>query len=202
MIYLVNCDDAVGAWVYSKLGCRWLQGLGVAFGVADDYGIACGLTFSDWNGPNVYVGVAVDRPTGFKWLLESGMKYAFGQLGCTRLTFMTESSNIKSVRLQERLGAVREATLTGAGRNGDDILISRLTPDNYIWRRLNGIERRRQRTYTPGLRESDSPAGKVQHEPVWFNAELEQGGFDNSVRDNDLATAGYAGRDLAGQPAA
>lgn len=189
MIYLVNCDDAVGAWVYSKIGCRWLQGLGTAFGVADDKGIACGLTFSDWNGPNIFVAIAVERPVGVKWLLESGMKYVFGQLGCTRLTFMTESSNIKSVRLQERLGAVREATLTGAGRNGDDILISRLTPDNFIWRRLNGIERRGQRPNTSELRGVNSPARKVEHEPVRVDAELEPGGFDYSLRDNHLDAA-------------
>lgn len=184
-MYLVGCDDAVGAWVFDKCGGKWFPGMGVAFGVGDEQGMACGLTFTDWNGPNCHVSIAVERPVGVKWLIESGMKYIFGQVGCRRLTFVTESSNIKSVRLQERLGAIHEATLVGAGRNEDDILISRLTPDNHIWRRLNG-KKQRKPAVLAGLCLDNPAPGTVEHQPVQHDAWRVEGELGNSLRFADL----------------
>lgn len=179
----------MGAWVFSRCNGRWYKGMGVAFGVADEVGIACGLAFTEWNGPNMHVSIAIDRPVGIRWLISSGMKYAFGQVGVARLTFVTESSNIKSVRFQERLGAIHEATLKGAGRRGDDILISRLTPDNYIWRRLNGKEFVKPAGFAR-LREPDSASRTIQHQPVQHDARSVAGELGDALRDTDLVSTG------------
>lgn len=193
MIYITGCSDAMGAWVHSKTNSRWIQGGGEAFGVADDKGIACGAAFTDYNGTNVFVSIAADRPTGFRWLLWAIGHYGFVQLGCSRLTFVTESSNINSVRFQERLGAIHEATLKGAGRRGDDILISRLTPDAWIWRKLDGKQRRKC-TITPELCTVDPPSGAVKPEPVQHDAGCFKGQFSYPLRHADVVSAGGVSR--------
>lgn len=68
------------------------------------------------------------------------LRYAFVQLRCSRLTIAAVSDNLQSLKLFERLGAISEGRLVGANPDGNDILISRLTPDSYIWRKLNGKE--------------------------------------------------------------
>jgi hypothetical protein len=167
-----------------------VKGGGTAFGYADDKGISCGAAFTDYNGSNIFVSIAIERPAGARWLLWAIGYYGFVQLGCGRLTFVTESSNIRSVKFQEKLGAVHEARLIGAGRNGDDILISRLTPDSRIWRKLDGKQGWRQRSGSTGLREHNSDSGTVEHQPVQHDAWSVAGELGNSVRDTDLVSAG------------
>lgn len=134
----------LGPWIREKAGgCSGVPctTLGVSLGGE----LVAAALFRDYTPHNLWVDLRIDDPMASKLLFRLIGNYVVKQLGLTRLTLATESSNLASVRLQERLGAVREGVLLGAGHSGDDILISRLTPDCPLWRRLDG---RRQSTPT------------------------------------------------------
>jgi len=120
-------------------------------GVEWDGGLVAGALFREYTKHNLWVDLRIDDPAASKLLFRLIGNYVVKQLGLSRLTLSTESSNLAAVRLHEKLGAILEGKLLGAGSSGDDILISRLTPECSLWRRLDG----RRRFTTTGTR---SPA--------------------------------------------
>jgi len=84
-----------------------------AFGLEDDGRLVAGLAFVGWTGPDVCVEVASNRngilDRDFLRLLA---EYAFEQLGCARVSMMTEQARV--ARLSEWMGFRFE----GVKRNG------------------------------------------------------------------------------------
>ena len=79
--------------------------------------IVSGLVFNCFTGPSIEVTAAGNVWT--RRLLHEAGRYAFGQLGCARMSFTTEQENV--ARLVERLGGKREGVLRdefGKGRDG------------------------------------------------------------------------------------
>lgn len=132
----------------TRSGGQFIPGSATAIvlGTAEGVPLA-GMAFTDFNGRNINAHLVIEEPRATMLLFKLGGDYAFNQLHCTRLTLVAEESNLKAVKLHEKLGAVREGRLVGAGRSGDDILVSRLTPDSPFWRRLN--ERRLRKAAVP-----------------------------------------------------
>lgn len=147
MYPIFGFQDTITKWVFEKTGGSWTPGIASGIGIGDGDKILAAAAFTDFTGPSVAVHLAIDERRATLPLFELIGAYAFEQLGCRRLTLVAESSNLKAVRLHEKLGAIHEGTLVGAGRKGDDILISRLTPEANIWRKLN---ERRSRTRIKG----------------------------------------------------
>jgi RimJ/RimL family protein N-acetyltransferase len=141
-------QDTITRWVLERSGGRWVPGVATGLAIADAEGrFLAGAAFTDFNGRNVSVHLVVDDKRAALSLFELIGAYAFEQLGCQRLTLIAETSNINAVRLHQKLGAIHEGTLVGAGKCGDNILVSRLTPESEIWRRL---KRRRERKLQRG----------------------------------------------------
>lgn len=84
--------------------------------------------YVEFNGTNVFVHLA-GKP-GRRWLTRDflywGFHYPFVQLNCKRITCWVEASNADSRRFVEHIGWTHEATLSGAGQNGVDVLIYRM----------------------------------------------------------------------------
>lgn len=182
---LLNDTETV-AWVLARVGGNPATEYS-SIGVMDDGRIVAGAVFEGYNGRNMLVHMAIDEPVAALSLFKAIARYAFGQLGLSRLTLTAESSNIRAVRLHEKLGAVVEGRLFGAGRDGDDILISRLTPDCKLWRRWNGIERK-QSAASPELCGADSTARAVESESVQRDAECAAREQSDAVRPPDLVS--------------
>jgi hypothetical protein len=130
-------QDTLAEWVLTNSGGSFLPGIATAIVLGDEEGEPlAGVAFTDCNGRNIsgHIYIKDRRATILLLTLVGG--YIFDQLKCSRLTLIAEESNLEAVKLHEKLGAVREGRLVGAGRRGDDILISRLTPDARIWRKL------------------------------------------------------------------
>lgn len=138
MTYAVSFDaDTIGPWVYENTsGGSWA--LGTAIGLYKGDELVAGAAFEGYNGYNVTVHICIKQPEAARVLFKLIARYTFGQLGLRRLTLWAEETNIAAVELHKRLGAVLEGRLVGAGSNGNDILISRLTPSCKLWRRWNG----------------------------------------------------------------
>ena len=137
-------QDALAEWVLTRSGGLFTPGIATAIVLGTEEGKpVAGIAFTDCNGRNISAHIVIEDPKAALPLLTLAGAYVFEQLGCARLTLIAEESNLRAVKLHEKLGAVREGRLVGAGRSGDDILVSRLTPDSRIWRKLS--ERRRRR---------------------------------------------------------
>ncbi len=81
------------------------------------------VLYQDFNGHNIFVHQAA--VPGRRWatrdFLYWTMHYPFVQLGATRMTGWVEEDNIYVQKFNEHLGFRREATLTGAGQNGQNV---------------------------------------------------------------------------------
>ncbi len=99
--------------------------------------LRAGLVFHHQTARSVCCDIALLGTFFPRSLLETGLRYVFGQLAVKRLTFYIAVSNISSCALVEGLGAVREATLRDACSDGD-LAVYALFPENCkFWRKLN-----------------------------------------------------------------
>jgi hypothetical protein len=132
-------DKAVTSWVFERSGGPLFPvEHPVGIGVLHKDGIVAGAAFHTYNGVNIWVDVAIENPFATRLLMTLIGRYVFTQLQCSRLTMAAVSDNLQGIELHERLGGISEGRLVAANPDGNDILISRLTPDGYIWRKLNG----------------------------------------------------------------
>lgn len=113
---IIVTDERVAAFVGERVGAPIIPPF-TAAGIEREGAIIAGVVFNGWTGPDVDVTVA-GRGFTKGFLAEVG-KYVFGQLGCLRMTIITEQPKI--VRIAERLGGQVEGLLRshfGAGRDG------------------------------------------------------------------------------------
>jgi hypothetical protein len=135
---VVQPQRDIGEWVAARAGVHWNESMPAIGFVGDEEQMLAAATFNDYTGRSIAVHIAITEPCAFRALIRAIGRYAFEQLGCTRLTLMTEAGNEAVVRLHQRLGAVHEGTLKGASKSGDDILLSRFEPTCEFWRKVNG----------------------------------------------------------------
>ena len=97
-------------------------------GLQKDGRLIAGVLYDDFNGSNVWMHVAAEP--GKRWLtreyLQACFAYPFNQLGVRRITGWVEASNTDARRFDEHLGFKQEAVLTGAARDGGDVIIYRM----------------------------------------------------------------------------
>lgn len=97
-------------------------------GLVKDGEIIAGVLYDDFNGSNIWMHVAA-KP-GRNWLnrmyLKACFAYPFTQLNCRRISGWVEASNTDARRFDEHLGFQQEAVLSGAARDGGDVIIYRM----------------------------------------------------------------------------
>lgn len=146
---VVNRHDEVGAWVAERTDGQWVPGEGTAVGFTKDDILIAGVTYTRWNGANVWSSIAsIDRRWCNRTNLWAIFHYPFVQLGCGRMTALVKETNTVSQRFLSKLGFVREATLADAAPDGD-LYVYRLLKDDCKWlsnQRWVPHEQRRQAT--------------------------------------------------------
>ena len=94
-------------------------------GVERDGELIGAVMYDEYNGNNIWMHVA--GTDGVRWatkdFLRAVFRYPFEQLGVKRITGWVEASNAKARRLDENLGFKQEAVLSGAARDGGDVII-------------------------------------------------------------------------------
>lgn len=95
--------------------------------------LVAGVSYTQWNGPNVVVDVAAER---VRWctpeILWCFFSFPFDQLGCTRMTAPVSVANRHSQKFVEHLGFTLEATLEDACKDGN-LLLYRLLKQDCRW---------------------------------------------------------------------
>lgn len=114
---LYGMDAAVTEWVLARIpGCTGF-GPSTGLGIVRGGRIVGGVVFSNWHGHDVSVSGAVDP--GFRTspaAVRRILAYAFGQLGCARLTIETGKKHRAARAFAERMGF----RLEGVKRHGLD----------------------------------------------------------------------------------
>ena len=156
---ILDNRELVNDWIAERGGGRCHPGSYSTLGLVDVHGrLIGGLAFYDANAHNCFVNVALTPGCPWKPLLFAGLRYTFAQLALRRLTFVVREGNIPSINLIRDLGSQHEATLRGAGNEGEDLHIFMLSPETCpIWRKLRG-QRIGQRTSSAGSSGHHSPA--------------------------------------------
>jgi RimJ/RimL family protein N-acetyltransferase len=99
-------------------------------GLLKDGVLVGGVLYSGFNGENIWMHVAGD---GGRWInraiLKAAFAYPFVQLGVSNVWGWVDASNEKARRLDEHLGFKQNAVLTGAAKDGGDVIIYRMTKE-------------------------------------------------------------------------
>lgn len=94
------------AYLEGRLGTR-LSPPYTTIGIEQDGRIVGAWLFNDWNGHNVEISVALDRPLT-RGMIRAVEDYVFRQMKARRVTARCRESNQKSATLIRRLGFVLE----------------------------------------------------------------------------------------------
>ena len=96
-----------------------------AIGLRKSGALVAAAIYEGFNGTNIWVHLAATP--GARWMtreyLQGCFAYPFLVCGVQRLSGYVDSSNMAARRLNEHFGYRLEATLTGAGVDGGDVLI-------------------------------------------------------------------------------
>lgn len=97
--------------------------------------IVAAIVYQDPNASNVFMHVAAKPNT--RWITRDLIYYTFHfpfvQMGLRRVTGWVESTNYQAIRFDENLGFKREATLKGAGQDGQDVYLYTMFRENCKW---------------------------------------------------------------------
>lgn len=113
---MIVTDNRVAIFVSERLGYALCPPYSCA-GIERDGELIAGVIFNNWEGADIHVTAAGSMWT--KEFMQAIGEYVFDQLGCQRMTFITEKKAVG--RLAEKLGAKKEGRLRnhfGANRDG------------------------------------------------------------------------------------
>lgn len=88
-----------------------------------------GVLYEGFNGPNIWMHCAGVGNWINRDLLRAAFAYPFVQLGVNNVWGTVDASNHKARRLDEHLGFKPHAVLTGAAKDGGDVIIYRMTKE-------------------------------------------------------------------------
>lgn len=132
--------DRVGKWVAEKVDQVSSWGDFYAMGAEVKGEIVSGVVFNNFNEANSTCHIAVSKPNRlFLELLDHAYGYAFGQCGLKRLTGLVASDNHKALKLDKHIGFVEEGVMRQAGRQGQDVIMLVLWPENYYKGQTHGF---------------------------------------------------------------
>lgn len=131
-----NEDERVASWVQERMPnfLGW-NGHYRAVGYELCSRLAGGVVYTQYSGANIVVATVLQAPLT-RMFLRSVFHYPFVQLKCRRVTALVDASNIRSQRLVEHLGFVREGCLR-EGAAAEDVFVYGLLKRACRWLPVN-----------------------------------------------------------------
>lgn len=96
-------------------------------GLERDGELVGGVMYEGFNGHNIWMHCAGVGAWITRDLLRAAFSYPFVQLNVSNVWGWVDASNQKARRLDEHLGFTQQAVLTGAAKDGGDVIIYRMT---------------------------------------------------------------------------
>jgi RimJ/RimL family protein N-acetyltransferase len=126
-------DKELAQWAGARLGVPDF-GLSVAIGVARNSEIVAVALFNNYRHPNIEITFVTSTP---RWATRQTiaviLRYPFKQLGCKRLTAVTEATNQPARAFLCRLGFTQEGYHPDALPTGDAVTYGLLAKDAARW---------------------------------------------------------------------
>ena len=130
---MVGRDKAVAAWVAIKLAIEDF-GPYTAIGVIDGEWLIAGVVYNNYREANIEMTIASISP---RWcasrILRGLFWYPFGQIGCHRVTAVTEHTNQPVREFIRRLGFIEEGVMRRSYLNGNDAVIHGMLREECRW---------------------------------------------------------------------
>jgi len=127
--------DWVGAWVMHRCDNEWFPGKGVTMGFTDSNKmLSAGCVFEQHNGTNMFLHCAARKAAYFpREFLHACFHYCFVANSCKRISCVVDSSNHKCQKFVSRVGWEEETRMKGAGIDGGDLIVYKMTPQTCRW---------------------------------------------------------------------
>ena len=130
---LWNADPVVWHWLKMTSGQHIEPATCMLMGVVKDDDIIGAVLYHRFRWPDIEMGIyTTDKSWCTRNILKSMFSYPFFQLGCARVTAVTDPSKPEVCKFIERLGFVREGRLRNALPHGDQIIFG-MTRDECRW---------------------------------------------------------------------
>lgn len=130
---LFGCDRELAHWAGDQLGLKFV-GPNTSIGVAHQGKIVAAAIFSNFQPPNIEITFVTSSP---RWASNGAvraiLRYPFVQLGCERLTAITEATNQPARAFLCRLGFKQEGCHPAYFPSGDAISYGMLKVDAAKW---------------------------------------------------------------------
>lgn len=135
----ILADDRIMDWVAARIAgvpmhYRWTEAR--AIGLVEGGRILAGLVVHNYVAAagNCELSFAAD---GAKWATRPSIRallaYPFEQLALNRVTTMIAARNIRALRLNEKLGFVREGLMRQGAGNDDLVILGLLREETPLW---------------------------------------------------------------------
>jgi len=144
---LITGDPRIAAWAGKQLGVRdW--GPCESIGVVARGKLVAGAVFHQYRYPNIEISfVTVDRRWATPQTVRGILRYPFLQLGCKRLTAITEATNQPTRAFLCRLGFRLEGMHPDLFESGDAVSYGLLRKDAEKWLAEEKCHRQAVSTY-------------------------------------------------------
>ena len=121
-----------GPWVMERVGAKWFDGMGVAFGSIDldERKPLGGVAYDLYAGNSIHIHIAADD---HRWLTKEvlwcGFDYPFNQLEVKKLIAPVRSSNTRALGMTVKFGFKEETRIKDFHLDGEDLIFMVTTKD-------------------------------------------------------------------------
>lgn len=131
---LYNCDSFVAAWAAQKLGRPVGGAYPRTIGIMRRGELVAAVIYSDYKHPDIHASIVSTTPAWCtRRALRHILRYPFVQLGCKRVTAVTEATNHPAREFLCRLGFRQEGIHPDARPTGDAVSYGLLARDAARW---------------------------------------------------------------------
>lgn len=147
---IYNQSDLMMLWASEKLGRSLIGPQRVAVGVIRDHELVAAVVWSEFKWPDIHASIVSTSP---RWATRGHLReilhYPFIQLGCKRVTAVTDATNQSVRSFLCRIGFRQEGVHVDANPTGDAVSYGLLAKDAARWLAEEDHEQR-QSVHTAG----------------------------------------------------
>ena len=124
-------SELVGKWVTEKAGGRYTKGA-TGMGIIKDGKLEVGIMYDGFTGRggSILMSSRCDNPKATsKWFYWAIFDYPFNQLGVKRCNVLVHENNERALKLNIKLGFVRDTVIKDYFPDGDAVLLAMYKKD-------------------------------------------------------------------------
>lgn len=132
---IVPSTDEHIQWILGKVNCHKVEGAKGISSITDDGRLLCCCLMDSWTEGSCQVHIAIDSPIGLRnhAFVYEVFNYIFNTLGRKVAIGFVDSTNIKALKFDKKLGFKELARIKDGARYGVDTVILELRREDCKW---------------------------------------------------------------------